>query len=105
MGKLKEQIVTPIQEQAENLGFSTIHDAIDAGYMVKFPNGDYGDPRLILESELEQEIAHKEWVKEKNQVIKELQYARDYIVTLVGKRTPQTEYITHAIQFIERGEV
>lgn len=86
------QLNLDLQEQANELGFSTVQEALDAGYEVDYECGTFKDP---------QEQAHEAWLKEKEEVINELRSVyNDIDVPLDNKKL-----IKHAIEFIERGEV
>lgn len=54
-----------LQEQAEELGFSTVQEAIDNGYEVTYSV----DVAKLIEP---QEQAHNEWLKEKEKTIEGL---------------------------------
>lgn len=89
-----------LQEQANELGFSTVQEALDNGCVVGTEL--FGDaPRLIKPIDMQKELekAHEAWLKEKEEVIKGLQY--------VATQTTgaKEEYVRKAIEFIERGEV
>ena len=49
-----------LQEQANELGFSTVQEALDNGYEVDYENETLKAP---------QEAAHKAWLKEKDEVL------------------------------------
>lgn len=109
-----------LQEQANELGFSTVQEALDNGYEVDYfwnsPDAeDFGThPELVylggepakceherahIEDELEE--AHKAWFKEKREVLDGLYSVyNDIDVPLDDKR-----FIKQAIEFIEKGEV
>lgn len=98
-----------LQEEANELGFETVQEALDNGYEIT--QRTMGCPRDLDEIDREPEIwyelqkkdelkeAHKAWLKEKEEVIKGLQY--------VATQTTgaKEEYARKAIEFIERGEV
>lgn len=114
------QLNLELQEQAEELGFETVQEALDNGYEVDYfwnsPDAeDFGThPELVYlgeeptkcEHDLVQiddegflEEAHKAWLKEKEEVIKGLQYVATQTTGAKEK------YTRKAIEFIERGEV
>lgn len=82
------------QEEVNTLGYSSVEEAIADGWDSAEWFATY-----------EQEKAHEAYLKEKEQVLNELRYARDYIVSVAGKIVPQAQYIDRAINFIEKGEV
>lgn len=96
-----------LQERAEDLGFSTITEAIDAGY---HEVQDLDDNTFTLEkidvAEYEQQKAHEAWLKEKNKVLGDL----DLIVLHLDRRdidkfTIQVRrIIENTIDFLEKGE-
>lgn len=69
MGKIKSKLVMPLQEIAEELGFSTIQEALDNGYHVveDLVTGD-----ATLKKLDEEELAHEAWLKEKKEVLEGL---------------------------------
>ena len=94
MSKIKSKLVMPLQEIAEELGFSTIQDALDNGYHVveDMVTGD-----ATLKKLDEEELAHEAWLEEKWEVLERL------------KLLMQTKYlpdfhkrlIERAVKFIE----
>ena len=53
-----------LQEQAEELGFETVQEALDNGYEVDYEKQVLIDP---------QEAAHEAWLKEKEEILQKLQ--------------------------------
>lgn len=91
-----------LQRQAEELGFSTVQEALDNGYVV---GTDLlgGTTRLIKPIDMQKalEEAHKAWLKEKEEVLEGLcSVYNDIDVPLDDKK-----FIKQAIEFIKRGEV
>ena len=112
MGRLNFEL----QEQAEELGFETVQEALDNGCVVGTEL--FGDaPRLIKPIDMqklmdEQEQAHKAWLKEKEEVLKELEslltFNKDAAHTtyeLSYMLEKSLDKVKHAIDFIEKGEV
>lgn len=94
-----------LQEQANELGYDTVQEALDNGCVVGTEL--FGDaPRLVkpidMQNKLDElEEAHKAWLKEKGEVLEGLYSVyNDIDVPLDDKR-----FIKHAIDFIEKGEV
>ena len=103
-----------LQEQAEELGFETVQEALDNGYEVDYfkdsPDKDDLDyhPELVFKG---QEQAHKAWLEEKEYTIAGLKNAKDFIETLCEKSglapawrrdyERQARRIDRAITFIE----
>lgn len=90
------QLHAELSEQAYELGFEDLGEAEQAGYVVDWENRKLVDGR---------ELAHKEWLKEKEEVLRELSLTRDYMVSVAGKVPYQARYIDHAIEFVKKGEV
>lgn len=82
-----------LQEQANELGFSTVQEALDNGYEVDYENETLKDP---------QEAAHEAWLKEREEVIKGLV---DCYKHLHGFPPEVYDKILRAIEFIKKGEV
>lgn len=64
--------IIQLQERAEELGFSTIAEAIDAGY---HEVQDLVAGMFTLEKIDEQEKAHEEWLKEREDLCERLRVA------------------------------
>lgn len=84
-----------LQEQAEELGFSTTQEAFDNGYEVVEKQN--GEPYLaqFLSAEDEQEEAHKAWLKEKEECIRKLE------LTLENVDLDDVDHVQDAIDFIK----
>ena len=99
---MRDRIIM-LQERAEELGFSTITEAIDAGY---HEVQDLVAGTFTLEKIDEQEKAHEAWLKEKNKVLGDL----DLIVLHLDRRdidkfTIQVRrIIENTIDFVKKGE-
>lgn len=91
--------VIQLQERAEELGFSTITEAIDAGY---HEVQDLVAGTFTLEKIDEQEKAHEAWLKERDEVLEEQRGLHDRLMEL-GYDT-LAESVFKAIEFIEKGE-
>lgn len=85
-----------LQDQANELGYSTVQEAIDDGYTIT-----YTDQKLVKDMSKEYEKAHKAWVEEKEKVIKELTAVADSLPAESGAQ----KAIEYAIDFIQKGEV
>lgn len=87
------QYALEIQEQANELGFSTIQEAFDNGYEVV---GDVLIQKVDSRDALaEMEKAHEEWLKEKESVLTELNK-----IKFVGPSW-QEDIVKQAIKFVE----
>ena len=92
--------VIQLQERAEELGFSTITEAIDAGY---HEVQDLGAGTFTLEKIDEQEEAHEAWLEERESICKRLNKLYDKLVYLdMGEEDLAT--INDTIEFIKKGE-
>lgn len=95
--------VIQLQECAEELGFSTITEALDAGY---HEVQDLVAGTFTLEKLDEQEKAHEAWLKEKHEILHLLESIKEDIIDL----TDNPDYVTideldEVIDFIEKGEM
>jgi len=111
-----------LQEQANELGFSTVQEALDNGYEVI--QRTMGAPRDLDEIDREPEVwyelqkkdeleeAHEAWLREREEVLKELEslltFNKDaaytpYEVSYMLEKS--LDKIRHAIEFIKKGEV
>lgn len=94
--------VIQLQECAEELGFSTITEAIDAGY---HEVQDLDDNTFTLEkidvAEYEQQKAHEAWLEERDALLKDLREQEQ-----MARESYEVDHtvIKHAIDFIEKGE-
>lgn len=100
--------IIQLQESAEDLGFSTISEALDAGY---HEVQDLVAGTFKLEKIDEQEKAHEAWLKEREEVIKGL----EQLITLekllskaygdeFGASESNIKDLQRAIDFIRKGE-
>lgn len=88
--------VIQLQERAEELGFGTITEAIDAGY---HEVQDLVAGTFTLEKIDEQEKAHEAWLKERERVLADLRELRNDFV--VETCQDELDAIDRAINFIE----
>ena len=96
------QVNFELQEQANELGFETVQEALDNGYVVGTEL--FGDaPRLIKPIDMQKELeeAHKAWLKEKEKVLEDL----NYLAKVYDNVNPDMYIIKRTIDFIEKGEV
>lgn len=83
-----------LQEQAEELGFSTTQEALDAGFTVDYTAKE---PTLVFDNDKAQEQAHEAWLKEKEEVLKGLDACLE-----TSECSPACDIdIERAIKFIE----
>lgn len=99
--------VVQLQERAEELGFSTITEAIDAGY---HEVQDLDDNTFTLEkidvAGYEQQKAHEAWLEEKHQVLHTLESIKEDIIDLNNGDNNHVaiDELNYVIDFIEKGE-
>lgn len=91
--------VIQLQERAEELGFSTITEAIDAGY---HEVQDLVAGTFTLEKIDEQEQAHEAWLQERDAVLEELENLHEYFVE--EDDLHYSIVVAKAIKLIEEGE-
>lgn len=94
---MRDRIIQ-LQECAEELGFSTITEAIDAGY---HEVQDLVAGTFTLEKIDEQEKAHEAWLEERDALLKDLREQEQ-----MARESYEVDHtvIKHAIEFIEKGE-
>ena len=88
-----------LQDQANELGFSTVQEALDNGYTCIF-NMD-GEFRLVSNTDKAHEDAHKAWLAERDAVLGEL----EMLMNAEAADTVTRKVVIDAIEFIKRGEV
>lgn len=91
--------VIQLQECAEELGFGTITEAIDAGY---HEVQDLVAGTFTLEKIDEQEEAHEAWLKERDEVLEELKNLHEYFVE--DDDLHYSIVVAKAIKLLEEGE-
>lgn len=90
------QLHAELSEQASQLGFQSIEEAEANGYEVDYEKRTLVDGR---------ELAHNEWLKRKELILKALNNLYDNYVEGSFKVKFEKEVIKEAITFIEKGEV
>lgn len=94
--------VIQLQERAEDLGFSTIQDALDAGYH-EVQDLVAGTFRLEkIDNMVEQEKAHEAWLEERECVLDGLKDLREKIP---HNWIETIDVLDRAINFIKKGEM
>lgn len=93
MGKMS-QLHAELSEQASSLGYQSIEEAEANGYEIDYTRGALVDGR---------ELAHEEWLKERDEVIRDL----DHIALGYAEAgfDDHAEKLYKAINFIKKGEV
>ena len=92
---MRDRIIQ-LQECAEDLGFSTITEALDAGY---HEVQDLVAGTFTLEKIDEQEKAHEAWLKERDGVLADLRLLLDEAIPLGDQDTIKA--MERAIDFVE----
>ena len=96
-----------LADQANELGFSTVSEALDNGYRIEWLSDGEVELRKSRKSpaqktfDEEQEEAHGAWLKEKEEVLEGL----DIVVHSDAVPFEHKEIVKDAIEFIKRGEV
>lgn len=97
MSKIGE-VNLDLQEQANELGFETVQEAIDNGYTVLYIKPDV--VKLVRKEEYELHEAHKAWLHEKETILNKLSLA-----AAVAENKAIAQVLEEAKDFIEKGEV
>lgn len=87
-----------LQEQANELGFSTVQEAVDNGYVIVY--GEDDEARLMKNEDWQHLQAHNEWLIERETILNELRMLAD-----VHLPNAVRNVIGETIKFIEKGEV
>ena len=100
MSKMSE-LHAELSEQAYSLGFSTLEEALEAGWVADYEAATLRPPVVPpTSSEVEElERAHEEWLKEKRIIVGKLKMLQSDTPYKVYKET-----LEEAVEFIERGE-
>ena len=95
---MRDRIIQ-LQERAEELGFGTIAEALDAGY---HEVQDLVAGTFTLEKIDEQEKAHEAWIEERDALLKNLEEQEEF-----ARESYEVDHtvIRHAIEFIRKGEM
>ena len=109
------QLHAELSEQAYDLGFRSIEEAEANGYVVDYENQKLAQSKELQEKNLveaidgldklqkELEKAHEEWLKERDEIIKDLDHiALGYAE---GGFPAHAKAIYRAIDFIKKGEI
>lgn len=87
-----------LQEQAEELGFESVQEALDNDYFAILEKG--GESRLVPKAEWELKKAHEEWCARRDTIVHKLE--------MLISDTPYQAYkdtLTEVIKFIREGEI
>jgi hypothetical protein len=87
-----------LQEQANELSFSTVQEAVDNGYAIVYDVD--GEPKLMTEEDCQHLQAHNAWLIERETILNELRMLADAHLPNAVRNV-----IGETIKFIEKGEV
>lgn len=105
MSKMSQLHLT-LDEQAVELGFEGLGEALMKGYDVDYEKGKLvrrglGYSETVEYLAKEQDKAHKAWLKEREEVLGEL----ISVYNDIDVPKDLKKYIKHAIEFVKKGEV
>lgn len=91
------QLHAELTEQAADLGFKSIEDAEQHGYIVEYKGG-----RLVPTEELMKQ-AHEAWLKERDEVLSIIESVKEDIVELSGGNNEHVaiDELNRVIDFVE----
>lgn len=105
------QLHAELTEQANELGFETIQDAVNSGYVVDYDKGKLvkyglGYSETVEHLTKEQEKAHEAWLKERDEVLSIIESVKEDIVELNDGDNNHVaiDELNYVIDFIEKGE-
>ena len=87
-----------LQEQANELGFSTVQEATDNGYVIIYDKDD--EAKLMKHEDWQHLQAHNAWLIERETILNELR-----MLANVHLPNAVRNVIGETIEFIEKGEV
>lgn len=90
------QLHAELTEQAAGLGFKSIEDAEQHGYVIEYKGG-----RLVPTEELMKQ-AHEAWLEERDEVLEELRNLHEYFVE--DDDLHYSIVVAKAIKLLEEGE-
>lgn len=93
------QLHAELTEQAYELGFTSLEEALANGYEV-MSDGDFA--RLVKTKD-EQEEAHEAWLEKRNQIIKNLTTIKNKLDA--DGYDIRADWVEEAINFINEGEI
>lgn len=103
------QLHAELSEQAYKLGFETIQDAVNSGYVVDYDKGKLvryglGYSETVEYLVKEQEKAHEEWLKKRKEVIESLNDLYNELA-YIGIDDEYLDTVGDTIDFIKQGEL
>lgn len=93
------QLHAELTEQAIELGFENLEEALANGYEVDYEEQKLVNPYVL--SNKAHEEAHEAWLKEREEVLTDLILTYNY----ASMSDKDREHIGRAIEFIKKGEV
>lgn len=108
------QLHAELSEQANELGFETIQDAVNSGYVVDYDNGKLvkyglGYSETVEYLTKEQEKAHEAWLEEREEVFEMIDNMERDIIDSVDKKEGHPRYWVDTLEriraFVEKGEI
>lgn len=95
------QLHAELSEQANELGFETIQDAVNSGYIVDYDKGKLvkyglGYSETVEYLTKEQQKAHEAWLEERDEVLDDLGHLKN----IYKEVKPDEDIIERAIKFI-----
>lgn len=98
---MRDRIIM-LQESAEDLGFGTIQQALDAGYheVQDLEHNTFKLKKIASLADQAYAEAHEEWLKERDEVLNDL----DIVAHSDSVPFEHKEIVKQAIKFIKKGE-
>ena len=99
------QLHAELTEQACELGFESLDEALANGYEIDYEEQELVNPYVL--SNKAHEEAHEAWLKEKHEVLHLLESVKEDIIDLNGGNNdhPAIGELDYVINFIEKGEM
>ena len=97
------QLHAELTEQAIELGFENLEEALANGYEVDYDEKELVNP-YVLSSKAHEE-AHEAWLKERDELLERLEKKRDKLKKMLCDDTRLYALIADTIEFIKKGEI
>ena len=96
------QLHAELSEQAAELGFETVQDALNSGYTVDYDKGKLvkhglGYSETVKYLAKEQEKAHEAWLKERDDILDDLEHLKN----IYKEVKPDEDIVERTINFIK----
>ena len=107
---MRDRIIQ-LQESAEELGFGTIQQALDAGYheVQDLVKGEFKLEKVEDLTNRAYREAHEAWLKEREEVFEMIDNMKEDIIDSVDKKEGHPRYWVDTLEriraFVEKGEV